>query len=274
MALPPTTRPIGVFDSGVGGLSVLKALRERLPQESFIYLADSGYAPYGERDSAHVLQRAQTIASYLIHSRQAKTLVIACNTATAAAVGVLREKHTTTPIIGIEPAIKPAAAQSRTGGVGVLATRSTLQSAKFAALVAAQDLRTRFVLQPCDGLAVAIERADTPEIAQLAGHYVAALGPLGHAAAQLDTLVLGCTHYALVADVFAALVAGRCTVYEAGAPVARRLQDVLSAQNLLAPAQMGQGSVELWSTGQTEPLERTAAHWMHMPLAAQRLDLA
>ena len=156
-------RPIGVFDSGVGGLSVLRALQAELPLEQFVYVADNGHAPYGERDDAHVLKRSHAIADYMIASHGIKALVVACNTATAHAIDALRLTHHDLPFVGVEPALKPAAALSHTRHIGVMATRGTLESARF------HKLQTRmehgehpphFHNQPCDGLADAIERGD------------------------------------------------------------------------------------------------------------------
>jgi len=129
--LSPTApaAPIGVFDSGVGGLSILRALRAELPAEDFVYLADSGFAPYGERDEEFVVERALAVAQRLRNEHAIKALVIACNTATAAAVHLLREELPGLPIVGLEPALKPALAITRTGRIGVLATRATLASA-------------------------------------------------------------------------------------------------------------------------------------------------
>ena len=162
-------RPIGVFDSGVGGLSVLKALRAELPHEDFVYVSDSGFAPYGERDEAFVVERARRITQHLISTPRApiKALVIACNTATAAAIQLLRQDHPTLPIVGVEPALKPAIALSRTRRIGVMATRGTLASQKFKLLLASLAGQAEFVCQPCDGLADAIERHDALQIGAL-----------------------------------------------------------------------------------------------------------
>ncbi|MCJ7798723.1 MAG: aspartate/glutamate racemase family protein, partial [Polaromonas sp.] len=172
-----TAQAIGVFDSGIGGLSVLKALRAELPHEHFIYIADSGHAPYGERDEAHVLARSRAIVQYLV-GQDVKALVMACNTATAAAIHLLRAEHPGLTLIGVEPALKPAMALSRTGRIGVMATRGTLSSAKFTALLAAQAGQADFMLQPCDGLADAIERSvetgDTSETIALCTIYTRA----------------------------------------------------------------------------------------------------
>jgi len=274
MAEPLATAPIGVFDSGIGGLSVLQALYQELPQEHFVYLADAGYAPYGERESAHVLRRSEAIARYLIDTPQVKALVIACNTATAAAVATLRRRYPGLPIIGIEPAVKPAAALSRTGRIGVLATRSTLQSDKFAALLASQSPSTHFVLQPCDGWAAAIEQADTANITRLATQYLAALGPLGHHDGEIDAIVLGCTHYALISELLTSLLAGRGSLHEAGRPVARRAHQVLQAQGLIRPSLFRDGAITLLSTGAPEPLQLAAKRWLPFTGAVQSLALA
>jgi glutamate racemase len=149
---------IGVFDSGVGGLSVLKALRAELPHENFIYIADSAHAPYVERDDAYVTARSRAVVAHLV-SQHIKALVIACNTATAAAIDLLRAEYPLLPIIGVEPALKPAVALSKTGHIAVMVTRSTLGSAKFQALMAAQKGLARITVVPCDGLADVIERS-------------------------------------------------------------------------------------------------------------------
>ena len=194
--------PIGVFDSGVGGLSVLQALRAEMPHEHFIYIADSGHAPYGERDEAHVLARSRAIVRYLV-GRRVKALVIACNTATAGAIELLRGEHPGLALVGVEPALKPAVAISNTGRIGVMATRGTLASTKFKALLAAQADRAVFVLQPCDGLADAIERSaetgKTTKTIALCAEYISAMGSFGTQSGQIDTLVLGCTHYPFAA---------------------------------------------------------------------------
>ena len=183
--------PIGVFDSGIGGLSILRGLRHTLPQEDFIYVADTGHAPYGERDEEFVQARAAHIAQDLIEQQGIKLLVVACNTATAVAIQALRARWPQCPIVGVEPALKPAAASSHTHRVGVLATRGTLASEKFAQLQASIAGATDFISQPCDGLAAAIEDGDTARTTDLCARYVHALGPLGTQAGQIDTLVLG-----------------------------------------------------------------------------------
>ena len=151
--MPTAQPPIGVFDSGVGGLSVLQALRAELPHERFVYLADSGNAPYGERGDAFVAERTHAITDYLLQRHSIKALVMACNTATAAAIHEARSRHPTLPVVGVEPALKPAVMASKTKRIGVIGTRGTLTSTKFAKLLASLHGQAEFIVQPCDGLA-------------------------------------------------------------------------------------------------------------------------
>jgi glutamate racemase len=266
VSAPDPMPAIGVFDSGVGGLSVLRALRQALPHERFVYVADAGHAPYGERDVAHVLARSAAIGHYLVRLHHVKALVVACNTATAAAIATLRATYPLLPIVGVEPALKPAAAQSRTGVVGVLATRSTLASEKFQSLLKAQNPAVRFVLQACDGLAAAIERADPAQIDALCRRYTAALGPVGSAPGCIDTVVLGCTHYPFVSDVLQGLLGPEVTLLDAGWPVAQRTAQLLAQTTKADESEPGSASdaswVDLWTTGSTDTLQNAAQRWL------------
>ena len=270
-------RPIGVFDSGVGGLSVLRALQAELPQEQFVYVADNGYAPYGERDDAHVLQRSHVIADFLVAHHGIKALVVACNTATAAAIHTLRHAYTELPIIGIEPALKPAAAASQTGRVGVMATRATLGSEKFARLLQSLQGTASFTLQACDGLADAIERSDGPKILDLCSQYTRAMGPFGNGPGEMDTLVLGCTHYPFVAETLQRLVGNQIAMHEGGIPVARQTRRLLEKSGLLRPvADVGPIArlephaspkpvvPEFYSTGNAALLDAAIQRWLHI----------
>jgi glutamate racemase len=258
---------IGIFDSGIGGLSVLRALQAELPHERFVYVADSGHAPYGERDTAHVLARSHAIAAHLI-AVGAKALVMACNTATAAAVQHLRSAYPALPVIGIEPAIKPAVALSRTGHIGVMATRGTLASAKFQALLAAHAAGARFSVRACDGLAELIERyavtANATDLIAACADNASALGRFGSEPDQIDVLVLGCTHYPLARDMLRDQVGPGVTLIDPGDAVARQTRRVLEAANLLAPAQPSQAGSEplMFATGQTQALDAAALRWM------------
>lgn len=228
-----SNQPIGVFDSGVGGLSILKALRVELPHEHFVYYADTAHAPYGERSEGHVARRTMAAVDHLRRAHAIKALVIACNTATAAAVHLVRERHPELAVVGVEPALKPAALRTRTQRIGVMATRGTLDSAKFRGLLASLGDKAEFVLQPCDGLADAIEREDCAAVERLCREYLGALGRFGTATGELDTLVLGCTHYPFALDVLAAMLPAGIQVAETGLPVARQLRRLLADAGLL-----------------------------------------
>jgi glutamate racemase len=270
VAVPVTDqRPIGVFDSGVGGLSILKALRQALPHENFVYLADSGHAPYGERTDEFVIERAHKLTEHLRASHQIQALVIACNTATAAAVHLLRLAHPDLPIIGVEPALKPALGLSRTGRIGVMATRSTLGSAKFKALRDKLGDQAEFVCQACDGLARAIEHEDSSKIIALSLDYTRAMGIFGNEPGQIDTLVLGCTHYPFIRAQLAQLVGPAVQLLDNGEPVARQTSRVLPA-----PAPAGApGQCQLLTTGEPLHLHNTARQWLGLTHAARPLAI-
>lgn len=267
-AAPQADAPIGVFDSGIGGLSVLRALMAALPDERFVYFADSAHAPYGERDDAYVLARSRAVLAELRRAHGIKAFVIACNTATAAAVQALRHEHPERLVIGIEPALKPAAAITRTGRVGVLATRGTLASAKFRALHHSLAAHAAFVLQACDGLADAIEReavgADPASAGALIDQYLHALGPLGAEPGAIDTLVLGCTHYPLARGHIESSLAGRAvTLVDPADAVARHTRTLLHNAGLARPA-TGAASerVQLLASGSDAALRAAAARWL------------
>lgn len=274
--------PIGVFDSGIGGLSVLQALRHELPHERFVYLADSGNAPYGERGDAFVIPRTRTVAQYLQQHHGIKALVIACNTATAAAVEVLRHEMPHLPLIGVEPALKPASLSSQTHHVGVIGTRGTVSSQRFARLVTEHGASTQFHVQACDGLARAIEQsteapvasnASTTETRALCEKYTSALGIFGVKTGQIDTLVLGCTHYIFAKDDLRALLGPEVQLIDTGAPVARQTRRILAQQGALqaepdnAPmgAIAGAAQIKLMTTGRLEALQSAAQRWLDLP---------
>jgi glutamate racemase len=234
----PSNAPIGVFDSGVGGLSVLREIRELLPAESLLYVADSGHVPYGEKSPEFIRERCRVLAEFLL-GQGAKALVLACNTATVAGVAELRELYPQLPIIGMEPAVKPAAAATRTGVVGVLATTGTLKSAKFAGLLDRFASNVRVVTQPCPGLVERIETGELDSAAtrELLQGFVAPLLAEG-----CDTLILGCTHYPFIKPLLRTLVPETVSLIDTGAAVARQLQRLLEARDLRAagPAQPAQ----------------------------------
>lgn len=265
------SHPIGVFDSGIGGLSILQALRAELPAEDFVYVADSGHAPYGERDAAHVIERSLAITRYLLETHRVKALVVACNTATAAVTHLLRERYPELPIVGVEPALKPAAQQSRTGRVGVMATRSTLESSKFRTLLASLQGQAEFVLQPCDGLADAIERLDAPKIEALCSRYTRAIGQFGINPGEIDTLVLGCTHYPFASAQLRALLGTEVQLLETGAPVARQTRRLLHDRGLLR--QTSRPNLRFYTTGHLERLQTAVRDWLHLENPTELLSI-
>ncbi|OEZ83258.1 glutamate racemase 1 [Janthinobacterium sp. HH104] len=229
--------PIGIFDSGVGGLSVLRHIRAQLPQEDLIYFADSGHAPYGDKTEQQVIDRSLAVASYLL-LQGAKALVVACNTATIAAIKALRARYPDLPIVGVEPGLKPAAAISRNGKIGVLATERTLRGDKLLALREQVSNATgaTFILQPCVGLVERIEQSamgsdPLDATSAMLDRYIAPLLAQG-----VDTLVLGCTHYPFVQDAIARTVRAhtqeQITLVDTGEAVARQLARLLDAANL------------------------------------------
>jgi glutamate racemase len=228
--------PIGIFDSGLGGLSILRHIRAQLPHEHLLYVADTGFAPYGDKPEHVVAERSLAIARFLVE-QGAKALVVACNTATISAVKLLRETMPAMPIVGVEPGLKPAAAASRSGKVGVLATERTLAGAKFLQLRDQVSAATgaEFLLQPCRGLVDQIELGDTDAVTALLRRYVTPLLDGG-----ADTLVLGCTHYPLVKatieDVIAESGLQDIALIDTGEAVARQLVRLLDAGGLLRAA--------------------------------------
>jgi glutamate racemase len=223
--------PIGVFDSGVGGLSVLRHIRALLPHENLLYFADSGFAPYGDKSEQVVAERSLAIAGFLV-GQGAKALVVACNTATVAAIKLLRAHYPDLPIVGVEPGLKPGAAATRNGKVGVLATDRTLAGEKFLLLreQISQASQAQFLLQGCTGLADQIElgELDSDATAALLTRYIVPLLDQG-----ADTLVLGCTHYPLVLAAIERIIASATPraimLVDTGEAVARQLVRLLEA---------------------------------------------
>lgn len=261
----PTRRPIGIFDSGIGGLSVLRHIRAQLPHEDLLYFADAGYAPYGNKTEADIVQRTLVIAHFLV-THGAKIVVVACNTATAAAIAALRMRYPTLPVVGVEPGLKPAAAMTRCKTVGVLATESTLSSKNFHLLREQVTTATnvRFLLQACPGLATQIENAqlDSAATALLVQRFVTPLINQG-----ADTLVLGCTHYPFVQPLIeqctAHLTSKPIAIIDTGEAVARQLQRLLLQFDLRNTAQ-GSGTLTAFTTGQVASLAAACATLLHL----------
>ena len=243
--------PIGVFDSGVGGLSVLKHIRELMPHENLIYLADSKHAPYGNQTAEFIQARSFKLADFLIN-QGAKALVVACNTATASAVAGLRERYPDLLIIGMEPAVKPAVAATKTGVVGVLATSGTLKSAQFAALLEHYGQGTEVVTQACLGLVECVEKGELNNASTLAllKSYVEPL-----LEAKADTIVLGCTHYPFVRAMIESLVGPDVVLIDTGAAVAKHLRNRLQEKALLNQS-TNLGEASFWSNSEADDAQK------------------
>jgi glutamate racemase len=247
---------IGVFDSGIGGLSVLKHIRACLPHERLLYFADSGNAPYGDKAEEEVVARSLAIAEFLMQYR-VKALVVACNTATAAAIKALRARYPALPVVGVEPGLKPAAALTRNGTVGVLATSRTLSSEKFNTLheQIASTTQVRFLPQACVGLADQVEKGElhSAETALLVRRHLEPLLAQG-----ADTLVLGCTHYPfvrpLIEEIIERLTSDPIAIVDTGEPIARQLLRLLTKHELLNA--QGEGTVSGFTTGSETALAR------------------
>lgn len=235
--------PIGVFDSGVGGLSVLREIRRELPGEDLLYVADSGHAPYGDKSPEAIEARAAAISRFLI-GEGAKAVVVACNTATGAAARLLRARYPV-PIVAMEPAVKPAVELTLSGVVGVLATRRTLASDTFSDLLGRVGGAAEVLLQPCPGLVEQVEAGDLDGDATraLLRDY---LGPLIERG--VDTIVLGCTHYPHLKPLIGELAGPGVAVLDSGAAVARQVRRRLESAGLLA-AEGRRGSERFWTSG-------------------------
>ncbi len=264
--------PIGVFDSGIGGLSVLRHIRTCLPQEALLYFSDARYAPYGGQPEQHIEQRALAIGALLV-ARPVKALVVACNSATAVAIAALRRAYPTLVVVGVEPGLKPAAAISTTRVVGVMATEATLASARFAQLRMTLSTATgvTFLTMACPGLAHRIEQDQMhlPESMALLRSFVLPLLEQG-----ADTLVLGCTHYPFVQQQIQSIVdeqaARSVTIIDTGAAVARQLASQLNLQGLLR--RESAPSVDGLSSGNATDLERAFRRLLGLTVRVAQAD--
>jgi glutamate racemase len=250
--------PIGVFDSGVGGLSVLREIRTALPAEDLAFVADSRHVPYGDKSPEYIRARSLALARFLV-ARGAKAIVVACNTATAAAAAV--------PIVAMEPAVKPAAAATRSGVVGVIATVGTLESARFAALLARFGAGIEVVTQPAPGLVERIEAGDLdgPETRALVERCTAPL-----LAAGADTIVLGSTHYPFVRRLIARVVGPDVALVDTGAAVARQLVRVLEPGGLRR-RDAAPGAETVWTSGDADVVGPVVSRLWGVPLSVTRV---
>ncbi len=243
---------IAVVDSGIGGLSVLRALAQHLPGERWLYFADQAHIPYGEKPADALRRYARRILAFL-REQGIKALVVACNTLSAAALEDLRARHPDLPIVGMEPAVKPAAQLSQRGVVGVMATRATLTSERYRRLKVRFGQGVRFLEDPCEGLVEHIEagRLNGPQVEALLRRIV---GPMQEAG--VDAVVLGCTHYPFVADALQRLLGPKVTLVDPAHAVARQTRRVLEARGLLRSNGAMGGVVRYFTTGAARTFAR------------------
>ena len=247
---------IGIFDSGVGGLSVFKEIRKLLPEQSYVYYSDNAHCPYGEKSREYIIDRARTITEFLL-SKGCEIIVVACNTATAAAIATLREEY---PVrfIGMEPAIKPAAKSTQTGVVGVLATAGTLKATKYIDTRAKWAQGVTIVEHIGQGFVELVEKGilNGPDAESTVS---ASLKPLLDAGA--DTIVLGCTHYPFLSETICKVASElyperQITVIDPAPAVARHLVEVMQEEGIQDASELG-FSIELHASGNPETLQNT-----------------
>jgi glutamate racemase len=236
-------KPIGVFDSGVGGLTVLRELRRHLPREDYLYVADQGHVPYGPRELEEVRRFGFGITDFLLE-RGAKAIVIACNTISAAALQPLRAAHPGVPFVGMEPAVKPAAEHSRSGVIGVIATEATFQGELFASVVSRYGQDVKVITQTIPGLVERVEAGET-DGPGLEAYLRGRLQPLLEQG--IDELVLGCTHYPFAVRALQNVVGAGVTIVDPSPAGARQAGQILAGRNLLAAD--GPGGATAFTTG-------------------------
>lgn len=245
-----STNPIGVFDSGVGGLSVLRAMRALMPNENVIFFGDQGHVPYGPRPLEEVRAFSVAITRWLL-DEGAKLIVVACNTASAAALKYLRETFPDVKFVGMEPAVKPAAETTRTGRVGVLATPATFQGALYASVVERFANGVTLLQDTCPGLVQEIEKGNldgeaTRRILD------AALGPMLER--NIDTVVLGCTHYPFVIPLIERICGDSVRVIDPAPAAARQAERLLEAGGTRNPSAR-RGRVQFYTSGDAAAVE-------------------
>ena len=248
--------PIGIFDSGVGGISVLRALRQQIPDESVLYFGDQGHIPYGPRAMEQIRQFSEAITRFLLE-QGAKIIVVACNTASAAALQYLRKIFPEVPFVGMEPAVKPAAERTHTGKVGVLATPATFQGALYASVVERFANGVELFQDTCPGLVQQIERGNLegPEVRRI---LEAALQPMLEK--DIDTVVLGCTHYPFVIPLIQEIVGENVRVIDPAPAVARQTGRLLEAR-AMRNGSGAKSEVKLYTSGDPETL-RSLLPWL------------
>lgn len=253
---------IALFDSGLGGLSVMREVRSRLPQHDLLYFADTAYCPYGLKSVSFVQQRSLQLGQFL-SDYGAHLLVVACNTASSAALEVLRAELAI-PIVGMEPGLKPAVAATRSGYIGVLATSGTLAGERFARLVERFAYQQTVITQPCPGLVEQVERGaiDDPRTDALLKQYIDPLLAQG-----VDTLVLGCTHYPFLREPIARIVGPNITIIDTGPAVARQVMHMVSEHRIT----LGNSTTHYLTTGSADEVMSTAQRLLREVIAVRTI---
>jgi len=259
--------PIGIFDSGVGGLSVARQIRELMPHEHILYLADSAFAPYGNKSVSFITQRCGDIVRFLM-AQNAKAVVVACNTATTSSIHELRQTFSI-PIIGVEPGIKPAVLTTKTGIVGVMATQPTVNSDSFNLLVKRICGDVKAVLQACPGLVERIEamQLDDDTTRTLVSKYVLSLVEQG-----VDKIVLGCTHYTFLSPLIHKIAGSDIGLISTEAAVAKETQRRLSALGLINETAMP-GADEFWTSGSEEKARQQISFYWGQSVQVRKMPL-
>ena len=263
--LKSAANPVGVFDSGVGGLSVLREIRRELPHEDLLYVADSAHAPYGDKPSQQIEVRAIAIVEFLI-SQRAKAIVVACNTASGVAINMLRARFSV-PIVAMEPAVKPAVTHTLSGVIAVLATSRTIASDNIAKLHERFGADVKILMQACPGLVEQVEAGDlsSDETRTLIEQYVNPLLKQG-----ADTLVLGCTHYPFLAPLIREIAGSSVTIIEPAAAIARELHRRLASANLLS-AESHAGTERFWSSATSDTTQSVISQLWKADVEVQQL---
>ncbi len=262
----PCADPIGIFDSGIGGLSVLSHIRQLLPMEDLYYVADNGHLPYGNKNPNLVKQRSLAITEFLIR-QGVKAIVVACNTATAAAISLLRQRFDL-PIIGMEPGVKPGIEKSRVGKVAILATEGTLGSEKFQALLDRHGSAALVLVQPCHGWVELVEaQADQTTSRRTIEPQILPLMAQG-----IDTLVLGCTHYPFLTQAIQEITGEGMQIIDTGLAVARQLNRRLAAADLHKTT-AAPGIERFWSSGPAAPTAQLISRLWGKPCKIEPLPV-
>ena len=259
--------PIGLFDSGVGGLSIMQEVRKLLPEEDLIYFADSAYCPYGVKPPEVIKARCFNICNFLIE-QGVKLIVVASNTTSVTGLDIIRE-HYSIPIVGVEPAIKPAAEKSRNGKIGILATGVTLKGERFSSLIERYGNGVEVFTQPCPGLVELVEegKLNNPETEALLHHYLDPI--LAHGS---DTIVLGCTHYPFLRPIVQAITGREITVIDTGEAVARQVGRVINSLNQIHTGKKGKEI--FYTSGSAAKVTQTIQDlWGDKSLAVTHIEL-